>query len=443
MLARTDAERDARDIFLGALDGTRVAVAMERRVACAAGTLVVDVYRYALSGYARVLLIAIGKAAGTMTAAFLRLAGDDAQRMEGIVAGVSTEQLPENMRVFHGGHPSPNQASQDAAAAILQLLQGATERDLVVFLLSGGGSSMVEQMLRAGSEDDTSLEDTAATHKALVECGATIAEINAVRKHLSAVKGGRLAAAAAPAEQLTLFVSDVPAEALDALASGPTLPDRSTVADVRRIVAQFGLAERLPSVVREMLLEESSAETPKSGDAIFARSRWILLLDSGSLEEAAATRAAELGWTVVVANTCDDWSAEDAAEYLVRRLKELRATQSRVCLLSAGEVTVRVDPGATGRGGRNQHFGLLCSQRIAGQQAVVLSAGSDGIDGNSPAAGAVVDGTTVARAEAAGLPVERALAEFDSYGLVSLLGDAVMTGPTGNNLRDLRILLAP
>nr|WP_255550824.1 MOFRL family protein [Granulicella sp. dw_53] len=197
----------------------------------------------------------------------------------------------------------------------------------------------------------------------------------------------------------------------------------------------------MPSVVARILAGDL-IETPKPGDEAFARSRWSLLLDSTSLEEAAAARATELGWTVVVDHTCDDWSAEDAAEYLVTRLEELRAVGERVCLLSAGEVTVRLPP-AAGRGGRNQHFALLCAERIAGGEMVVLSAGSDGLDGNSPAAGGVVDGTTVSRAAAAGFPVERALAEFDSYGLLSLLGDAVVTGPTGNNLRDLRILLAP
>jgi glycerate 2-kinase len=257
------------------------------------------------------------------------------------------------------------------------------------------------------------------------------------------VKGGRLAAAAAPAEQVTLFVSDVPEGALDALASGPTVPDRSTVADVRRLAAEYGLAQRLPARVAQLLEEDELTETPKPGDAAFARSRRVVLLDSRSLEEAAAARAAELGWTVTIDNACDDWSAEDAAEYLLLRLKELRADRSRVCLLSAGEVTVRVPKGATGKGGRNQHFALLCSERIAGEEIVVLSAGSDGVDGNSPATGAIADGMTLARASAAGYPVERALAEFDSYGLLSMLGDAVVTGPTGNNLRDLRILLAP
>ena len=412
---------------------------MERRLLFRAGVMEIDGHRYALGDHERVMVVAIGKAAGSMAAAFLRIADGDARRMEGVVAGVCEQQLPAQIKVFRSGHPTPNQASLDAAREILRLLGGATERDMVVFLISGGGSSMVEQML----SDAISLEEIAATHKALVESGAPIAAINAVRKHLSAVKGGRLAAAAAPAEQLTMFVSDVPAGALDALASGPTLPDRSTVADVLRIAAKYGLASSLPKAVAALLTPEEMAETPKAGGAEFARSQWIEMLDSTSLTEAAATRAAATGWTVAVDDTCDDWTAEDAAEYLVRRLEGLRAEQSRVCLLSAGEVTVKVPAGKAGRGGRNQHFALMCSERIAGRDWVVLSAGSDGVDGNSPAAGAVVDGTTTARAEAAGSSVKKALAEFDSYGLLSRLGDAIETGPTGNNLRDLRILLAP
>ena len=211
--------------FFVHLDATRVAATMERRVMCSAGEMVVNGHRYALSGYRNLLLISIGKAAGTMAAAFLRVVGDESARMRGVIAGVCEQQLPKQLQVFAGGHPRPNQASLDAAAFLLRLLKSAGDGDLVVFLVSGGGSSMVEQMLR----DDISLEDLASTHKALVESGAPIAAINVVRKHLSAVKGGRLAAAAAPAQQLTIFVSDVPVGELDALASGPTLPDRSTV----------------------------------------------------------------------------------------------------------------------------------------------------------------------------------------------------------------------
>jgi glycerate 2-kinase len=431
---------DALDIFLSALKASRVEAAMERRVRFDGGALQVDGRSYALDRYDRRVLIAIGKAGETMTRVFLRQAGGDAGRLEGIVVGPEgTRPLGERFRLYCGGHPSPNEASVAAASDILETLQAMTERDLVIFLVSGGGSAMVEQFL----ESNVSLAVMAATHKALVESGAPIAAMNAVRKHLSAVKGGRLAAAAAPAEQVTIFVSDVPEGELDALSSGPTLPDRSTREDVYRIAQDYGLSESFPKVISDVLARRALSETPKPGDAIFARSQWSLLLDSVALEEAAAMRARELGWTVEIDNSCDDWSAERAAAYLVERLRELRRGEERVCLLSAGEVTVQVSSKAAGVGGRNQHFALICSELIAGSSMTVLSGGSDGVDGNSSAAGAVVDGTTTMRAEAAGYGVGAALSAFDAYSLFAKLGDTIMTGPTGNNLRDLRILLAP
>jgi hydroxypyruvate reductase len=444
------AREDALDIFRYALNASQVEAAMERRVRFDGGSMRIDGHSYSLDQYGRWVLIALGKAGATMTRAFLRQAGREAERFVGVVVAPEGTKLllPSQVRLYCGGHPSPNAASVAAAADILEMLRSLTERDLVVFMVSGGGSAMVEQFLEAG----ISLDEIVATHKALVESGAPIAAINAVRKHLSAVKGGRLAAAAAPAEQVTIFVSDVPEGELDALSSGPTLPDRSTAEDVYRIAEEYSLAAKVPAMVSEMLTDRLLTETPKPGDGIFARSRWSVLLDSVSLEEAAAVRARELGWHVEVDNRCDDWSAERAAAYLLERVRELRRGRERVCLVSAGEVTVQVPSGATGRGGRNQHFALLCSEHIsstasissiAGGEITVLSAGSDGIDGNSPAAGALVDGSTVARADALGRSVAAALAAFDSYSLLSLLGDTITTGPTGNNLRDLRILLAP
>jgi hydroxypyruvate reductase len=432
--------QDALDIFFHALKASRVEAAMARRVRFEDGALQVDECRYVLKEYARLVLISLGKAGETMATAFLRQAGDDAERFEGVVVGpMGAEGMPSRLRVYRGGHPSPNEASMAAAADILQTLGSMTARDFVVFLVSGGGSAMVEQFLQPG----ISLGVMAATHKALVESGAPIAAINAVRKHLSAVKGGRLAAAAAPADQLTIFVSDVPAGELDALSSGPTLPDRSTREDVSRIVAEYGLTARMPDAIAEMLTGSLLIETPKAGDAIFARSRWSLLLDITSLEEEAEALAKERGWRTVIDHTCDDWSATRAAAYLLERLRKLRGESGRVCLLSAGEVTVQLPPATAGVGGRNQHFALLCSELIAGSNITVLSAGSDGVDGNSPAAGGVVDGMTATRAEVAQYPVAAALLAFDAHSLLARLDDAIVTGPTGNNLRDLRILLAP
>jgi glycerate 2-kinase len=439
-VAMSHERRDALDIFRHALSASPVDVAMSQRARFAGGVLAVDDHEYSLEQYERIVLIAMGKAAGTMTRAFLHAAGEFAGRFEGVVVAPELVELEKSrFHVWHGGHPLPNAASVDAAGDILRTLEALTERDLVVFLVSGGGSAMVERFLEPG----ISVETLAATHKALVESGAPIAAMNAVRKHLSAVKGGRLAVAAAPAEQVTIFVSDVAEGQLDALSSGPTMPDGSTVEEVYRIAEEYGLSERLPGVIAEMILARSLVETPKVGDEIFSRSRWSVLLDSGSLEEAAAARARELGWNVEVDNCCDDWDVERAAKYLVERVSELRGVGDRVCLLSAGEVTVKVPHGVKGNGGRNQHFALLCAELIAGKKIEILSAGSDGVDGHSSAAGGVVDGATLARAEMAGYPVSAALAGFDSNDLLALLGDAIVTGPTGNNLRDLRILLAP
>lgn len=433
------AREDALDIFSYALKASRVEPAIERRLVCRDGVMEIDGHRYVLGGYERLVLIAIGKASHTMATAFLRQVGDVWERFEGIIVGPEDEAAPsQGFRMYRGGHPSPNAGSMAAAADVLRTLQALTERDLVVFLISGGGSALMEQFLEPG----VSLETIAATHKALVESGAPIAAINAVRKHLSAVKGGRLGVAAAPAEQLTIFVSDVPAGELDALSSGPTFPDRSSVEDVYRIAKEYGLEERLPVEIAKKITAGGLVETPKEGDAIFARSRWIVLLDSSSLEDAGEERARELGWHVEIDNHCDDWSAERAAEYLLGRLREMRRVRERVCLLSAGEVTVQVSRGA-GKGGRNQHFALIASEQIAGSEVVVLSGGSDGIDGNSSAAGALVDGKTQARAEEIGYPVSAALAAFDGHTLLEQLDDTIMTGPTGNNLRDLRVLLAP
>ena len=288
-------------------------------------------------------------------------------------------------------------------------------------------------------DDEISLLDLVATYRALVHSGAPIAEINAIRKHLSAVKGGRLAQAAYPAQQVSILVSDVPDATPDALASGPAMPDSTSIADCERIAAQYGLIDQFPKPVADLFRQHALEETPKSGDPAFVRARWWTVLSNKVAVEEATLAATHSGFAVEVDNSCDDWDYEKAADYLVQRVRELRKSVSRVCLISGGEVTVSVGNGGTG--GRNQQFALACAEKIAGEDITVLSAGTDGIDGNSPSAGAVVDGTTVDRAGSPEI-VRRALASFNAYPLLDGLGDAIVTGPTGNNLRDLRILLA-
>ena len=427
----------AREIFTSALKNASIAQAFARHVHCDRGVLRICEDLYDLNSYSRVFVVSIGKAAHTMVEALEAQVGS---RLEGIVA---SSVQPESMgfggqvhgfRYFRGGHPTPTAESIQAAEAMLKSLDSLNAASLVIFMLSGGGSSIVEKP----ADDEITLPDLVAAYRALVLSGAPIAEINAIRKHLSAVKGGRLAQAAYPGQQVSILVSDVPDSTPDALASGPTMPDPTSIHDCHRIAEQYGLVEKFPASVADLFRRHALEETLKSDDPAFVRSRWWTILSNQVAVEAAAVAATKAGFAVEVDNSCDDWDYAKAADYLLHRVRELRRSVSRVCLISGGEVTVTVSNGGTG--GRNQQFALVCAEKIAGEGITILSAGTDGIDGNSPAAGAVVDGSTVERAGGAEA-VRHALATFNAYPTFDTLGDAITTGPTGNNLRDLRILL--
>ena len=395
-------------------------------------------------------IVAVGKAAGAMLEAVIsRLALPPEIDLQGIVIAPSlTSSLPEGFQFFAGGHPLPNDASFAGARAVLNLLAAippsatspsGSPETVCVFLLSGGASAMMELPL----DPDLSLDDTIAFHRALIHSAASIAEINCVRKHFSAVKGGRLAVAARAATCVSLFVSDVPTGHLDALGSGPTVPDTTTLDDCRAILARHDLLSRFPASVQQFFLDPAAPETPKPGDFT---PQAITLLGADSLADAARRHAEQLGFHAVVDNTCDDWDCLAAADYLLARLRTLRQDYPRVCLISVGEVTVAIPNHrlmASSVGGRNQHFALYAATRLQASDGsiAVLSAGTDGIDGNSPFAGAVIDGRTLGdqrlRSEA-----RMALIEFRATSILQLVGATMSTGPTGNNLRDLRLLLA-
>jgi glycerate 2-kinase len=424
----------ARHLFEHALAEASIDRAFQRHVDCDRGVLRIGEDLHDLDSYNRVLVISIGKAAHAMVNSLEMQAGN---RFEGIVASsVDPVSQVRGFRYFRGGHPTPNQESIRAAEAMLKSLNAQNASSLVIFMLSGGGSSIAEKPL----DDEISLENLIATYRALVHSGAPIAEMNAIRKHLSAIKGGRLAVAASGAQQVSLLVSDVPDNTPDALASGPTMPDSTTVADCYEIAEKYGMLVQFPDSVRELFQRQALEETPKPDDLAFHRSRWWPLLSNVSLLEAAEREAQRHGFTVEIDNGCDDWDYMRAADYLLERLRVLRKKSERVCLISGGEVTVKVTNGGTG--GRNQHFALACASKVSGEAITLLSAGTDGIDGNSPAAGAIVDGSTLERAKARGLDPEAHLAAFNASPFFESLGDAITTGPTGNNLRDLRILLA-
>ncbi len=423
----------ARQIFSEALRNASISSGFSRHVHCERGLLRICEDLYHLDSYNRVFVVSMGKAAHTMAAALEDQVGS---RLEGIVAS-SVEETSQvhGFRYFHGGHPTPTAESIHAAQAILKSLDSLDSASLVIFMISGGGSSIVEKPI----DDEISLPDLVLTYHKLVHSGAPIAEINAIRKHISAVKGGRMAQAAYPAQQVSILVSDVPDDTPDALASGPTMPDSTSIHDCERIAAQYNLVEQFPDSVADLFRRHALDETPKSDDPAFVRARWWTVLSNRLALDEAAAAATRAGFAVEVDNSCDDWDYQKTADYLLDRIRQLRNQRERVCLLSGGEVTVTVRNGGTG--GRNQQFALACAEKIAGDNITILSAGTDGIDGNSPAAGAIVDGTSLSRAGGAEV-VRTALAGFNAHPLFDSIGDAIVTGPTGNNLRDLRIFLA-
>jgi hydroxypyruvate reductase len=425
----------ARELFANSLAQATVERGFERHISCEHGVLRIGEDLYDLNVFSRTFVVSVGKAAHSMLQALIAQAGE---RFEGIVVSpVRPPSQIRSFRYFQGGHPLPNAESVHGAEAVLKSLNAQSAASLVIYLVSGGASAAIEKPI----DNEISLEDLITTYEALVHSGAPIAEINAIRKHLSAIKGGRLAQAAAPARQVSIFVSDVPDATPDALGSGPTMPDTSTAEDCYVIAAKHELLAKFPASVSELFERHALEETPKSDDPVFLNCRWWTVLSNQSLLDMAKIEAESKGFAVYVDNSCDDWDYVRAADYLLGRLREMRRKDERVCLLSGGEVTVKVTNDG-GIGGRNQQFALVCARKIAGENIVVLSGGTDGIDGNSPAAGAVVDGTTLARAQSESLDLGASLARFDAYPFFAKLKDAIETGPTGNNVRDLRVLIA-
>jgi glycerate 2-kinase len=438
-----DTKQVARAIFQQTLSSIDIGRVMERKLSFENSRLLLPEAVVDLTRASRILLVAIGKAAHAMVDGFFGIYPGGSAPVLGPVLGIVAAPTAAAVRrrgldYFVCGHPLPNEESWNAARAILELLQMCDEHAVVFFLLSGGGSALVELPLVPGMK----LAELQEACQALVTCGAPIEAMNTVRRHMSAVKGGRLAVAAGRAQKITIAVTDVPAGKENALASGPTLPDSSTIADVRRVVGEYELRRKFPEMVMRWLESGEMMETPKPGDAAFENAHFSLLLGMDDLFHAAHHAAEAHGFVCCCDNSTDDWPVEKAADALLAQLEGWRGENpgQRVALIADGEVSSPVT--GKGIGGRNSAFVLACVEKIAGRKITVLSAGTDGIDGNSLAAGAVADGETLARAKAAGLDPGAAFRESDAFTFFEKLGDAIVTGPTGNNLRDLRILLA-
>lgn len=434
----------ATTIFRETLASLDARGALERSLARSGSLIYVSGNPFDLRKYREIVAIAYGKGSFAMAEAFTDIFLPEFG-FDGILVGPTQPKgnLP-GWRTFVGGHPVPNEGSFAAGKAILDRLQLCDERSLILFLLSGGGSSIIESplpMVSSGTIPAT-LDEFRKFNAALTGCGAPIQEINIIRRHVSATKGGRLAAAAPRSTKLSFGISDVPLGEENSLGSGPTLPDASTLADAERVIQQYGLREKLPAKIREAFERRMLPETLKEGDPAFAAAHFVLILSQRDLTHAAHHACESRGIPCVCDVQTDNWPLEKAADHLLGMLvrQKLAYPDRRVAVVAGGEVSSPVI--GNGTGGRNSAFVLTCVSKIAGQKITVLSAGTDGIDGNSPAAGAVADGESLARAQDVGLDPADFLQRSDAFHFFERSGDAIITGPTGINVRDLRVLIA-
>jgi hydroxypyruvate reductase len=397
--------------------------------------------RLDLTRFRGVVVVGGGKASGTMALAVEEVLGD--RVIGGLVAvKESMTAAPRRIRAVEAGHPIPDKRGRVAAEEIRHLAEAAGADDLVLCLVSGGGSALLPAPV-AG----VTLAEKQAVTRLLLEAGATINELNAVRKHLSVLKGGQLARAAAPAPVIALLLSDVLGDPLDVIASGPTAPDPTTFADALAVLDGFGLRDRIPAPARRRLEGGAAGavpETPKPGDPLFARVTNCVIGNNELVTEAALREAARLGFPPLLLTRRLQGEAREVARVFAAVLAESaqsgRPVGRPACLLATGETTVTVR--GAGKGGRCQEFALALTPALAALPGVVvLAAGTDGSDGPTDAAGALADSTTLERARASGLDPRTALAANDAYRFFAALGDLVVTGPTGTNLLDLYLAL--
>ncbi len=376
-----------------------------------------------------------------MAAAVEEILGDRIAR--GIVVTKYGHVQPTRLiRVHEAGHPIPDDAGIEGAQAILDHLRDLGPRDLVLVLISGGGSALTPAPV-----EGILLEEKQALTQSLLACGADIREMNTLRKHISRIKGGQLARAAQPARVMTLILSDIVGDPLDAIASGPTVPDPTTYADALAILDKYHIREEVPGTIRARL--EAGArgellETPKPDDPLFSRVSNTIVGSNIQALEAARAEAQILGLTPMILSSSIEGETREVARMHAALAREVQTSGNPLpppaCLISGGETTVTLR--GSGRGGRNQEFVLAAALDITGlPNTVILSAGTDGTDGPTDAAGAIVDGETCARAHALGLHPRAALVGNDAYPLFEKLGDLVLTGPTRTNVMDVHLVL--
>jgi hydroxypyruvate reductase len=433
-----DLRADAHKLQLAALAAVEPAAAVRRHVRREGDVLIVAARRYDLRDYARVFVVGGGKAAAPMAVAIADILGE--RLTEGIAVtkyGHATPPSPApNLQILEAGHPLPDENAVHGAQAVAGLARQATNRDLVICLISGGGSALLTLPV-----PDLALADLQTLTDALLRSGATIGEINTVRKHSSRIKGGHLARLVAPARLVTLVLSDVVGDPLDVIGSGPTVPDPTTVADAQAILDRYG--SYLPPS-QGGTRGGAFQETPKPGDPIFELAQHVIVGSNRLAAAAAANQARQLGFNTLLLSTYIEGEAREVAKVAAALAKGVRAHGDPVpppaCLVWGGETTVTVR--GKGKGGRNQELALAAALALDGWPGVlVMALATDGTDGPTDAAGAIATGETVARARALGLDPTAALEANDSYPFFDRLGDQIRTGPTGTNVNDLLCVL--
>lgn len=433
--------QQAEQIFQSGLKAVDTGVAIMRCCRLEGDQLLIKDNVYHLSRFDQVIVLGAGKAGATMAKAIEELLGDHLS--SGIVT-VKYRHLEDLKKIslHEAGHPIPDENGLHAARAIYKLAAQADEKTLVIFLLSGGGSALMPLPV-AG----VTLWDKQETTRILISCGANIHEINTLRKHLSEIKGGQLARAVYPATLVSLILSDVVGDDLDTIASGPCVPDTRTFADCLKIIDKYSIANKLPENVLKHLksgVDGEVPETPKPGDKIFDQITNVVVGCNYDALRQARIEAIKLGYnTLILSSTIEGETSHIAAMHLAIAREIISSgnpLKLPACLLSGGETTVTIQ--GTGLGGRNQEFALAAAENMADLgKIVLLSAGTDGTDGPTDAAGAFSDSTTQRRATSLGLDLSKYLVENDSYHLFELLGDLYKTGPTNTNVMDVRVLL--
>jgi len=406
---------------------------------------------YDLTQFERILVVGGGKAGAPMAAAIAEILGD---RLTGGTVLVKHEHTLDDptatgpCQIIEAGHPIPDQAGLQGARQIASLLQTTTARDLVLCLISGGGSALMTAPV-----DGISLADLQALTQILLACGATINEINTIRKHISQLKGGQLARLVSPGTVISLILSDVVGDPPDVIASGPTVPDSTTFDDAWAVLTRYGVLDDIPASVKAHFsagLNGDIPDTPKRGDPIFDRVQNVIIGSNRLAARAAMEKAAQLGFDTILLTTFIEGEAREVGRIAaglakgVIRNETMHPAGKRLtkpaCLIFGGETTVTLQ--GNGKGGRNQEMALAAALALAGREEVLVAClATDGTDGPTDAAGAFADGATIARATTLNLDAAAYLVNNDAYHFFEPLGDLIMTGPNRTNVNDLTLIL--